>query len=406
MTRQTRIPKWISLGIGYFALTGLALHLALGGIYLKRPDIILKAKEIASSQIEERLDIGFHTPGNSAQIPWEDVRRQFPEWRPLSTPDSAPDAQSMRIGARIFRSVNDALSALQPGETLDIGTGIYDTPLVVRADNVTILGHGHVVLENGTAEGKGNMVIKSNGVNVRNLECRQISVPDGNGACIRLEGENLFVDHVYFHDSQQGILTGSDPGLVQLRDSRFERLGAHGSAHGIYIGGGQLLVEDSLFLAAQDQGHEIKTRAHTSKIVRSVIASLNGQDSRLIDASNGGNLIVEGSVLAQGPNSSNADMIGFALEARQQAPVSDHAILRNNLILMERNGPNQLLHLGNEKAQVEVVDNLIISAQDTGYESGNIVFKTREEAGFPKYPALLLERFWQSHPARQTRSGP
>ena len=406
MTRQASKPKWISLGVGYFALTGLALHLALGGIYLKRPDIILKAKAIASSQIEERLDLGFHAPGNDAQVPWENVRRQFPEWRPLSTPASAPDAQSMRIGTRIFRSVNDALSALQPGETLDIGSGIYDTPLVVRADNVTILGQGHVVLEKGVAEGKANMVIKGNGVTVRNLECRQISAPDGNGACIRLEGENLFVDHVYFHDSQQGILTGSDPGLVQLGDSRFERLGAHGSAHGIYIGGGQLLVEDSLFLAARDQGHEIKTRAHTSKIVRSVIASLNGQDSRLIDVSNGGTLVVEDSVLAQGPNSSNADMIGFALEARQPAAMSDYVILRNNLILLERNGANQLLHLGNKEARVDVVDNLIISAQDTGYENSNIVFKTRKKAGFPKYPALLLERFWQSHPMRQTRSDP
>jgi hypothetical protein len=149
------------------------------------------------------------------------------------------------------------------------------------------------------------LVIKGNDTTVTGLDCSEIGVPGGNGACIRLEGRNLNLDRVHFHDSEQGILGGGDGGQILITDSLFERLGAGGSAHGIYVAADRVLIRNSRILASQGEGHEVKTRARETVIESSVIASLGGVDSRLIDISNGGILKVTGSVLQKGPISSN-----------------------------------------------------------------------------------------------------
>ncbi len=140
----------------------------------------------------------------------------------------------------MFQSVQQAADALTPGATLEIGPGVYTTPLVVRVPGVSIIGHGHVVFEGGVGPRQGDAGHRRGQHPGAEHRMPSIAVPDGNGACIRLEGQNLTVDHCYFHDSQQGILTGPRPGLVQISRSRFERLGHGGQAHGIYIGGGHL----------------------------------------------------------------------------------------------------------------------------------------------------------------------
>ncbi len=384
------------------ALAGLLIVPALGVVVIAHTSLThkLPPRELLRLALE-RGDIDWPWLNEAltpAPLPTIPIGQLFPEWQPLPTSAFAPDTQTLRIGMRTFYSMEAAASALKAGDTLDIGAGIYDTALIINQDNITIRGHGHVILEKGTAEGKGSLVIKGNGAQVKNLECRLISVSDGNGACIRLEGTNLSVEHVYFHDSDQGILTGSDPGVVRIRDSRFQQLGLNGRSHAIYIGGGDLQIEDSLFLASKSEGHEIKSRAQITTIKRSIIASLTGVDSRLIDVPNGGTLTVEDSLLAKGPNSSNPDAIGFTLE-KERWP--DHRVtLRGNLIFLERIESNRLLRLGNDQTTVELFGNLIISAQNTGYEDGNFIYQDREAAGFADYPTLPIERFLKETPIK------
>jgi hypothetical protein len=189
---------------------------------------------------------------------------------------------------------------------------------------------------------------------------------------------------------------------VEIRASRFERLGHRGQAHGIYIGGGRLVISDSLFLAARREGHEIKTRALDNTIERSVIASLNGIDSRLIDAPAGGVLRVIDSLLLEGPDTANSDLIGFALERKGGAQPGDRVVLRNNLILIDNQRAARLLHLADDAIAADVRDNVIVSGRATAYDKGNVPIRGRKEAGLPPYPALPLDRL----PARASDAGP
>src|SRR5690606_29444700 len=156
---------------------------------------------------------------------------------------------------------------------------------------------------------------------IEGLECSGISVRDRNGACVRLEGRDLTLRGVNFHDSEQGVLSGGNNGLVEIEDSMFNRLGEGGQAHGIYIGGGDtaLSVRHSHFLDTRNEGHAIKSRAPVNTIRDTVIASLDQVDSRAIDLPEGGRTIISGNVIEEGPNSSNWDSIGVGLELRQAA---------------------------------------------------------------------------------------
>lgn len=371
-----KFSGFISIFKSYLMFVGLAVHIALAGALVIYPDIRYKFENKVSLLFSDQV-----TSGKSIE---EEITLAFGSWKPNESSPLAP--QKILIRGREFPNLQSAAEALKPGDILELGPGTYKTPLIIKHDHISVIGRGHVVFDGATAENKGAILVKGNDVRINNIECKGIKVPDQNGACIRLEGANLTVDHVYFHRSEQGILTGNQPGIVTIRDSRFELLGRAGRAHGIYIGGGELHIEDSLFIAAVDEGHEIKSRARTTEIVRTVVASLASHDSRLIDISNGGLVSIRDSILEKGPGSSNADVIGYGLE--NMAYGYNYIELKGNTIIMERNGPNNLIHLGTEAVLPIVSSNVIISNDESGFSEFNIWYKSRKKAGLDGYPKI------------------
>lgn len=304
---------------------------------------------------------------------------------PIGT--SAANDGTIVIAGQSYPSLQAAFAIAKDGDTIEIGTGDYAEAVVLRASNVTIIAIGKVLIHGQAAQSKAALVIKGNNTTIRGIECFDIVVRDGNGACVRLEGQNLNLDNVYFHDSQEGLLTGQNPGIVVIENSRFERLGYGGQAHGIYIGrNGILLVRNSQFLSSKGEGHAIKSRARVSIIIDNVIASLEGIDSRLIDVPNGGDVMVVRNILQNGPNSSNGDLIGFGLEGK----LHDKNVLTvvGNVVLLEREGPDHFIHARGLDENADVRLNIIVGRERDEYALGNFPFKTRADAGLPAYPEL------------------
>ncbi len=371
----------------YLVSSGILLHVAVAYVVFTNPQYILSAWYRVDNWLTARLPSVFASDTERAAKITVDLDQVTPRWQPFRARHGVPPGHA-RIGNRLFEDPVQATHSLRDGETLLIGAGQYRKSLVISASQVTIEGDGNVHFSHAQALGKGNFVVKGNDVLIRNIQCSQIRVADRNGSCIRHEGENLTVDHVYLHDSQQGILTGNNPGLVIIRDSRFERLGNNGQAHGIYIGGGRLLVEDSIFLASKSEGHEIKSRATATLIMNSVIASLDGRDSRLIDLPNGGDFSLFNNVLEQGPHSRNGDVIGYALET---GATHGRVAIKNNIFILERAGYNRLFHTNESVKDLTFSGNIIV-ASDLQHSfdiplAGNY-FTDRKSAGFPPYPSL------------------
>ena len=302
--------------------------------------------------------------------------------------DRAPQAGEVLVDGDVFHSLKAAFEAARPFSRIRIGPGDWLEAVVVTAEGVVIEGKG-AHLRGRAAEGKAAIVVRADNVEIRGIECSGIAVPDRNGACVRLEGRNLALSGVHFHDSEEGLLTGPDPGMVAIWDSRFERLGRAGRAHGIYVGGGKLHISRSFFLSARDQGHEIKSRAAETIIEDSVIASLGGADSRLIDVANGGRLVIRRSVLEEGPASVNSDMIGYGLEG-MAADRSHRIEITDSLIVNDKDRPVTFLARPKGAAlRLLVIGNVFVGRfRDAIDERMNRLLAGRKVAGLPPAPAL------------------
>lgn len=374
---------------GYLITTSIVGHLLLAGLVLYKPLLVQQVLEKAQAKLGIQLPRFGGASHITPQLSLADeINQTFPAWQPL--PVSTQHSNGIRINQQTFSSLASATAALNDGDVLHLGPGVYKEPLVITANHVRIIGHGHVVFDGVSAEQKGAILTKGNDIFIRNIECRNIRVPDQNGACVRHEGTNLTLNHVYFHQSEQGVLSGQQSGTVNIENSRFERLGKQGQAHGLYIGAGELNISDSLFLAMQDQGHAVKSRAAITRIDRSILASLSGQDSRLIDVPNGGALNIRNSVLQQGPLSVNADAIGYGLEGLRYP--DNQITFINNTVILERNGSNRLLHSAAGSPTAEAYDNLIISSSEQSLGGFNLFFETRQEAGLGQYPDVPAPR--------------
>ncbi|MGH6916895.1 MAG: right-handed parallel beta-helix repeat-containing protein, partial [Geminicoccaceae bacterium] len=160
-------------------------------------------------------------------------------------------------------------------------------------------------LRDHAVEGKAALVVRADGVVIDGIECSGVRVRDNNGACVRIEGDDLTVRNVHFHDNQEGILSGPGGGLLLVENSLIERNGFGGQAHGVYVGPEveRFIFRNNRVLATTGAGHGLKSRAQQTIIESNLIAGLDGRDSRAIDIPNGGEVVIRGNVLQKGPNS-------------------------------------------------------------------------------------------------------
>ena len=313
-------------------------------------------------------------------------------------PEAKPFAGARRICVESdpredceFRSLAEAMAAAEDNDRFLMSPGLYQEATLIDPNGIRIRAEPGAHLKGRAAKGKAALVVRGDDTVIEGLECSDIAVRDRNGACIRLEGRNLTLRGVHFHDSEQGILTNQGAGKIVVEDSLFERLGADGQAHGLYIGGtdSELEMRRTHVISTKGEGHGVKSRGVRTVIEDSVIASLDGQDSRLIDLPNGGLNVIRGNLLQNGRHSSNADVIGIGLELKE--PASDAAKNRSevtgNIIILERR-TNNLVH-SRQVPAVEFRGNAVVGGSRDDAVAGNHWFRSRNLAGLGAPPGLL-----------------
>ncbi|MBU1308864.1 MAG: hypothetical protein KKE30_04945 [Gammaproteobacteria bacterium] len=372
----------LKLLLYYFIVAGIAAHLLLLVVLVKDRTLIPVVQEkLVNFVVGHRADAPALLP-STEQI-HADIAAVFTPWQ--ADNKSYPARYGVWVNNQPFDSLPLAVAALNHGDTLHIGSGVYDNAFKISKNDITIIGYGHVVFEKGSVNGKGFILATGNNLTVHNIECRYISVPSKNGACIRLEGLGLTLNKVYFHSSEEGILeTASKPGNVYITNSRFELLGKAGQAHAMYLNKANLFFSNSIVVASKDQGHGIKSRGAVTVIENSILASLSAQDSRLVDISNGGKLSIKGSVLQQGPFSANHQAIGYGLEGIKH---SENAVsISDNVFILERQGSNLLYKAHDAAPPAQIINNMIVGADSS--DNDNFHFANRQKAGLAAYPLL------------------
>lgn len=213
-----------------------------------------------------------------------------------------------------YARLADAVAAVGDGEaTILVAPGTYRQCAVQEAGAITLRARtrGTAIFERTACEQKAGLVLRGRRATIDGLVFQHYAVPDGNGAGIRLERGDLMVTHSIFRESEEGLLTASDPaGRIVIDRSTFSRLGRCDRdldcAHAIYVGQfGALTVTRSRFEAGNG-GHYVKSRAPRVEIVDNSFDDSQGHATNyMIDLPAGATGRIENNVMVQGRDKEN-----------------------------------------------------------------------------------------------------
>jgi hypothetical protein len=245
----------------------------------------------------------------------------------LATPAIAQSGGSFRVeeSGRSFYRLDDAVKSLGEGSgTIIVAPGRYPDCAVFGGANITIRAAqpSTAIFEGGACDGKGTLVLRGLSATIDGLVFKGISVPDNNGAGIRLEKGDLTVTRSTFLDSQQGILSNEDrQASITVERSTFAGLGGCPGgqcSHSMYIGDVASLTVNRVRFERGTGGHYLKSRAARIDVINSSFDDSAGrQTNYAIDLPNGSTGRIAGNVFVVGKNKENhSAIIAVAAEAR------------------------------------------------------------------------------------------
>jgi hypothetical protein len=217
------------------------------------------------------------------------------------------------------------LKATPPGQRLRLPKGNYYGAIINRPVNI-ICEPGARILGRGS---KGALQINASPVTIDGCEIRNSRAAQNSSGIWGERGiKNLTIRNSHFINNGNGILIGGHRGVVvTIEDSVFERQGAGGQAHQVYISGTdvELYIRRSLFRNTVGDGHVIKTGAKRTVIEDTRILGSTKSYSRSIDAFAGGVVELNRVVIEHGPNA-NDDIISFGPEIHRAPRRTKHRL--------------------------------------------------------------------------------
>jgi hypothetical protein len=283
-----------------------------------------------------------------------------------------------------------AVAAAQDGDVIEIdAAGNYAGDVcAIAPSNLTLRGvngRAHVDAAGKAFGGKATWVIQGANTTVENIELSGSTVPDKNGAGIRQEGAGLTVRNCYFHDNEDGILSGGG-GEILIEGSEFAHNGAgDGYSHNMYIGHEKKFTLRGSYSHHSKIGHIVKSRADENYILYNrLMDEADGTSSYTLDLPNGGTSFVIGNLIQQGPMTDNSTILAYAEEGATNTKADLYVV--NNTFVNDR-GSGTFLQLA-AAAMPAVVRNNIFFGGGTITNQAGATMTTNFTTGDP----MLVDR--------------
>ena len=286
-----------------------------------------------------------------------------------------------------------AAAVARDGDTVLIDAGTYAGDVATwTQDDLTLRGVGgraHLRAGGRDAQGKAIWVIAGDRTRVDRIELSGAAVADRNGAGIRQEGTDLTVTRSWFHDNENGILTGADPDSdIVVRRSRFFRNGfGDGYSHNLYVGAVRSLTVTGSWLSDADTGHELKSRAARNTIVANRISDGDATASYSIDLPNGGLSLIAGNVVVQGPRSENPALVSYGAEGLTN-PSRTLRVVNNTFVNRRTSGTFVAVADG---TRARLVNNLLVGPGDLA--SGSVRARANRRVAASTFVDAAAEDF-------------
>mgnify|MGYP002712968802 CR=1 FL=1 len=264
-------------------------------------------------------------------------QRVYGKWQYIKEKDLFVGLSSEKTGVWIYKhpkhkkainfsklNMNEMLKNAKIGAVVKVPPGNYIQGLVIQKSLTVQLKD---VLFYGVSGSKGIINVKCDGCQVviedfvgngNTSGCQR-----GNCAGIKVEGKNfsLRIKRAHIDSTVMGILTDNRGGELIVEDSLIENTGLndHSSevAHGLYAGWiDKVVITNSTIRRPFGNGHVFKSRAKKTIINKSMLVGMDGRPSRVIDYPCGGELTVTNSILQQGDQTDNTDLISIGTEPK------------------------------------------------------------------------------------------
>ncbi len=231
------------------------------------------------------------------------------------------EARLWQVGpSRTYTRPRDVSTLVGNGDTVEIDPATYTDVCAWRANNLLLKGAGGRPHLDATGraleEGKAIWVIKGANTFVENVEFSDASCPDQNGAGIRQEGPGLTVRYCYFHDNEDGILTGADSTsniLIEYTEFGYNGYG-DGYSHNMYIGNIRRFILQHCYSHHCNVGHLVKSRAKNNYLLYNRLTDETGSASYEVDLPNAGASYLIGNLIHQAASTSNSTIISYGRE--------------------------------------------------------------------------------------------
>jgi hypothetical protein len=305
----------------------------------------------------------------------------------------------LRVGAmRELKRPSAAAQIARDGNVIEIDAGNYDGDAAVwRQHRLTIRGVGgraHLRANGAHAEGKAIWVVKGNDTTIEGVEFSGAKVPDQNGAGIRLEGTGLTVRDCYFHDNENGILTGANQASdVVVEHSEFAHNGiGDGYTHNLYIGNVRSFTLRFSYVHHAIGGHNVKSRALRNNITYNrIMDESDGRSSYAVEFPNGGLAIVIGNVIQHGPEAENSTIVSYGAEGLKYPPNELYFV--NNTVVNDRPAGGRFLFIRAGAEAARIVNNVFSGRGEVLSGSGemrnNVVAAKRDFIGPARFDYRL-----------------
>jgi hypothetical protein len=237
---------------------------------------------------------------------------------------------TLTVGSGLqYKTIAQAVAASHDNDVIQVHAGTYRNDFVQLNDSITLesVGGMATILATVPPNNLKGIITVGDGSHAPNvtidgfvLAGATISAAQGNNAAgVRYQSGNLTLSNDIIRDNQDGLLATpyvANSGSIIVNRSTFAANGAgDGRSHNIYVNQvRQFTFEDSVSTGAI-VGHDIKSRALNTTILNSTISDgATGTGSYEIDLPNGGNVLIQGNTIQQGPDSQNPVIISYGEE--------------------------------------------------------------------------------------------
>lgn len=281
-------------------------------------------------------------------------------------PCAAQAGPLLQVGPRrAVRSLAAAARQARDGMLVEVEAGDYIADVAAWPQHELTLravgGRVRVIAAGAHAQGKGLFVTSGRRQRIEGFDFIGCTVPDRNGAGIRVEAGSLTLMDCGFRDNENGVLTANGEAIeLDIVDCDFGPIPPRsGLTHNLYVGAIRRLSVTGSYFHGGLLGHLLKSRAAVNHILYNRLTDeVGGRASYELEFPNGGVAVVMGNLIMQSSTTENPHVISFGVEGAKW-PKQALYLVHNTLVDQKPSG-GIWLRVTPPQAEVMLANNLLV----------------------------------------------